>query len=70
MDGPAVVTFLARKDAALRSLDPTFAIEMLFFFSMVCKGGEKLLQAQIRELMPTPTTTVEAKSVLSSLKKL
>ena len=70
LDGPAVVTFLARKEAALRSVDPTFAIEMLFFSSMVGKGGEKLLQAQILELMPTRTTTMEAKSVLSSLKKL
>ena len=70
LDGPAVVTFLARKEAALRSVDPTFAIDMFFFCSMVGKGGEKLLQAQILELMPTRTTTMEAKSVLSSLKKL
>lgn len=71
LDGDSVLTYFNKREQSLRSIDPTFLVEMRFFAAMVGTPGEKILQRRVMELLPSPTGgQVTEQEALSELKRL
>jgi hypothetical protein len=70
LDGASVVAHLTKKEASLRSMDPTFCIEIRFFAGMVGAAGEKILEQNVVQLLPTAKSAVSETDALSSLRRL
>ena len=70
LDGPSIVKYFAKKEASLRSIGPSFNIEIRFFASMVGESGEQILQDKVKAIMPTQSSGVSEKDALSALRQL
>jgi hypothetical protein len=70
IEGTSMIAFLTKKEAALRSVDSTFLMEIRFFSELVGEAGEKILQDKIRCIMPTADKAVSEADALNQLKVL